>query len=268
MKVLDFKKFDINSIQNNSSICMIAKRNSGKSWLVRDIIYQKRDIPAFVVIAPTDKLNGFYDKFIPSSFIHYEYNTNILDKIFSRQEKIIQKNKERLKEGKEPIDPRILLVMDDCLASKSSWSKDKNIYELLQNGRHYQITYILTMQYSLGIQPELRSNFDFIFLLGEDFITNQKRLYDHYAGMFDNFEMFKKVFLNITDDYGSMVLNSQVKSKEITDKVFWYKAEKNESFMVGSKYYKKYHKKNYNENWKSKQSGITINDKYSFKLDS
>ena len=85
--------------------------------------------------------------------------------------------------------------------------------------------------------------------------------------MFANFEMFRSVFLNITDDYGAMVLNSQVKSKEITDKVFWYKAGKNDSFIVGSKFYKQYHQKNFNKDWKKKQSGITINDKFSFKLD-
>ena len=31
------------------------------------------------------------------------------------------------------------------------------------------------MQYSLGISPELRSNFDYIFLLGEDIINNRKK---------------------------------------------------------------------------------------------
>ena len=46
--------------------------------------------------------------------------------------------------------------------------------------RYLPSTFILAMQYSLGIQPELRSNFDFIFLLGEDFINNRKKLYEHY----------------------------------------------------------------------------------------
>lgn len=267
MKTYDFKKFNVSSIQDHSSICMIAKRNSGKSWLVRDIIYNKRDIPAFVVIAPTDKLSGFYNEFIPSTFIHYEYDTHVLTKIFKRQELMIQKNKERKKEGKSLIDTRLMLIMDDCLASKQIWAKDQNISELLQNGRHYHITYILTMQYSLGVSPELRSNFDFIFLLGEDFVSNQKRLYDHYAGMFDSFDIFKKVFIAVTDNYACMVLNSQVKSKEITEKVFWYKAKVHEKFHVGGSRYIEFHKTNYNNNWKNKNKGITINDKFKFNLE-
>ena len=269
MKMLEFKKFSCNDIDNHSSICIIAKRNSGKSWLVRDIVYSKRDIPVVIVIAPTDKLNGFYDKFIPSVFIYYEYSSCILDNIFRRQEKIISSNKKRKKLNKKPIDSRLLLIMDDCLASKSLWAKDKNIYELLQNGRHYHITYILTMQYSLGIQPELRSNFDFIFLLNEDFINNQKRLYEHYAGMFDNFDTFKNVFITMTDNYGIMVLNSQKKSKMLSDKVFWYRAEMRDKFIVGCDKLKAFHNDNFNTNWRNKKNNglsdskmiINVNDK-------
>ena len=84
--------------------------------------------------------------------------------------------------------------MDDCLGSKHAWAKDKPILEMFYNGRHFQITFILTMQFPLGIGPELRSNFDYVFLLADDFVSNQKRIYDHYAGMFPNFESFRRVF--------------------------------------------------------------------------
>ena len=236
------KKFEVDSIQDNSSIVMIAKRNSGKSFLVRDLVCHL-DIPVVMVIAPTEKLNGYYKSFIPERFIYYEYNTEILTRLFKRQENVILKNRQRQQENKKPLDPRVLLIMDDCLASRALWSKDKNILELMQNGRHYNITYILTLQFSLGIQPELRSNFDFIFLLSDDFATNQKRLYDHYAGMFSSFDTFKEVFVNVTDNYGCMVINSQKKSKSINDKVFWYRAEKTpEGFRAGSQKYKLFKK--------------------------
>jgi len=181
-------------------------------------------------------------------------------KLFKRQEFIIEKNKERIKNKKKPIDTRAFLIMDDCLASKGSWSKDKWILELLQNGRHYHILYILTMQFSLGISPELRSNFDYIFLCGEDFITNQKRLYEHYAGMFPSFEVFKKVFYAVTDDYGIMVLNNKKRSKNIIDKVFWYKAIEPKHFIIGSESYKKFNEKNYNPFWHKKDKLFDVDE--------
>ena len=75
------------------------------------------------------------------------------------------------------------------------------------------------MQYSLGIQPELRSNFDFVFLLGEDFINNRKKLYEHYAGMFPTRDIFEQVFLQVTDNYGCMVINNRLRSSDIKLKV-------------------------------------------------
>jgi hypothetical protein len=143
----NFKKFDLRNIPDHAAICTIAMRNSGKTKLVRDILMKKKHYPVTVVIAPTDKLSETYSEFVPPSFIHYEYNSEILSKIFLRQSILIQKNKERVKNGKKPIDTRLFLVMDDCLAQKGTWAKDPNILELLQNGRHYHITFILTMQY-------------------------------------------------------------------------------------------------------------------------
>ena len=43
-------------------------------------------------------------------------------------------------------DPRAIIVMDDCLADKGSWAKDPQVSDLLYNGRHRKITYILTMK--------------------------------------------------------------------------------------------------------------------------
>ena len=142
-----------------------------------------------------------------------------------------------------------MLVMDDCMSSKGGWIKDENILELFFNGRHHHMSFILTMQYAVGIPPELRSNFDYIFLLGEDFISNRKRLYEHYAGMFPSFDIFQQVFSTVTENYGCMVINNRVHSKNITDKVFWYKAKPVPDFKIGCKRYHKHHDRNYDDKW-------------------
>ena len=139
--------------------------------------------------------------------------------------------------------------MDDCMSSKGSWVKEEQILELFFNGRHHKISFILTMQYAIGIPPEMRSNFDYIFLLAEDFISNRKRLYEHYAGMFPSFDVFQQVFTQVTADYGCMVINNRVHSTDITEKVFWYKAKETPDFTMGSKKYKKFHKKHYDKKW-------------------
>ena len=254
-------KFTIDDICDHAAICMIAKRASGKSYIVRDILKKKKNIPTAMVIAPTDKMTGFYDAFIPSIYIHYEYESQKLTQLFHRQKTLIEKNKERKRLGKKLIDTSVILVMDDCLADKKTWMKDKNIAELLQNGRHYHITFILTMQYALGITPELRTNFDYIFLLGEDFNNNKKKLYEHYAGMFPTYDIFSQVFRQVTADYGSMVLNNRVKSANIKEKVFWFKADiHDDNFQIGDKKFNKYHDKHFDPEWNNRKPVLDMNN--------
>ena len=257
---LRLKKFSIEKMVDHATIAMIAKRASGKSYLTREILYHKRDIPTSVVISRTEKLNRFYGEFIPDSFIYDNFDTEILSKIYTRQGKCNEDNRVRVKEGKKEKDDRIMLVMDDCMSSKGTWVKDQNILELFFNGRHHHVSFILTMQYAVGIPPEMRSNFDYIFLLAEDFISNQKRLYEHYAGMFPSFDIFKQVFKDVTQNYGVMVINNRIHSSNITDKVFWYKAKKVPDFRVGSKIFNKFHKKYYDPEWNKRPSIFDPNE--------
>jgi hypothetical protein len=253
---LQIKKFNISDMCEHATIAMIAKRASGKSYLTREIMYHKRDIPSAIAISRTEKLNKFYSEFIPDSFIYSEYDANILSNIYERQSKMNSDNKIRKKEGKSEKDDRIMLIMDDCMSSKGTWLKDPNVLELFFNGRHHHLSFILTMQFSLGIPPELRSNFDYIFLLAEDITSNRKRLYDHYAGMFPTFDIFQQVFNDITEDYGCMVINNRIHSKNITDKVFWYKAKPTPKFKLGSQKFIKFHKELYDKEWENKQKSF------------
>lgn len=249
---LQIKKFNISEMVDHCTIAMIAKRASGKSYLTKEILYHKRNLPSAIAISKTEKLNKFYSDFIPDSFIFSEYEPDILSKIYDRQAKMNEDNKKRTDDGKKEKDDRLILIMDDCMSSKGSWLKDPNILELFFNGRHHHLSFILTMQFSLGIPPELRSNFDYIFLLAEDFISNRKRLYEHYAGMFPSFDIFQQVFNDITEDFGCMVINNRIHSKNITDKVFWYKAKPVPSFKVGSSKFLKYHSNSYDKEWNNK----------------
>jgi hypothetical protein len=248
---LRLKKFKITDMVEDCTIALIAKRATGKSFLTREILYQKRKIPSAVIISKTEKLNKFYGDFIPDVYIHNEFSPDILEKIYIRQLKLSEENENREKEDKKPKDDRVMLVMDDCMSDKK-WVKEQTIQELFFNGRHYHISFILTMQYSMGIPPEMRSNFDYIFLLAEDFVSNKKRLYEHYAGMFPDFNTFRQVFDNVTSDYGVMVINNRIHSQDITEKVFWYKAKPVPNFKLGCNKYLKFHKKFYDPSWNKK----------------
>ena len=252
---IKIETFKLEMFEKYPAIIMIAKRGSGKSWVVRAILQHFKDIPAGLIIAPTDRMNCFYGKFFPDSYIFYEYKSEVIERVLERQQKIIEKQQEKIRQGKN-IDTRSFIIMDDCLGQKGSWARDQPIQELLFNGRHYHIMYILTMQFPLGISPELRSNFDYIFLLADDYVSNMKRMYEHYAGMFPSFDAFKQVFAQLTSDYGSMVIVNRGARNNLFEKVFHYKApdctEMGKDTKFGCKQFREFDKNNYNQNWRKK----------------
>ncbi len=82
-------------------------------------------------------------------------------------------NKQKRQGGDSKIDPRGILILDDCLYD-NSWIKDTNIRALFMNGRHYKTMFVITMQYALGITPNLRTNIDYVFILRENLVNNRK----------------------------------------------------------------------------------------------
>ena len=106
---------------------------------------------------------------------------------------------------------------------------------LFMNGRHWKIMLIITMQYPLGIPPNLRTNIDYVFILREPYINNRKRIWENYAGMFPTFESFCQVMDQCTENFECLVINNNAKSNKLHDQIFWYKAEAHNDFKLGSK---------------------------------
>jgi hypothetical protein len=240
---LELKKFDMKSISfkaNESKgpvIVLIGKRDTGKSFLVRDLLYYHQDIPIGTVISGTEAGNGFYSSHVPKLFIHDEYNTAIIENILKRQKLVLKQiKKEMLAYKKSTIDARAFVILDDCLYD-NTWTKDKMMRLLFMNGRHWKIMLIITMQYPLGVPPTLRTNIDYVFILREPYIANRKRIYENYAGMFPTFEAFCQVMDQCTENYECLVINNNVKSNKLQDQVFWYKADPHNDFKLGSKEY-------------------------------
>jgi len=240
---LELKKFDMKRItflkdeNKGPVIVLIGRRDTGKSYLVRDLLYHHRDIPIGTVISGTEAGNGFYASHIPKLFIHDEYSSGIIENILKRQKSVMKEvNKQIQMYKSSKIDPRTFVILDDCLYD-NTWAKDKLMRLLFMNGRHWKVLLILTMQYPLGIQPNLRTNIDYVFILREPYIANRKRIYENYAGMFPTFESFCQVMDQCTENYECLVIDNNVKSNKLSEQIFWYKADSTirHDFKLGAK---------------------------------
>ncbi len=238
---LKLKRFDMSQLGDDSNVVLLGKKNTGKSFLVRDILGQNKDIPVGTVISPTEASNKFYSTLVPSLFIHHEYTPELLNSVVSRQKLIMKRmNKEIRVRGGSSIDPRAFLVLDDCMYDKS-WVNDVNIRFLFMNGRHVRMLMLITMQTPLGITPNLRTNIDYVFILRENLISNREKIYKHYAGMFPSFDVFSQVLNQTTENYECLVIANNSKSNRLDDQVFWYKAENRPPYKMGSPEFWRYH---------------------------
>ena len=238
---LELAKFDMKAISfrpdenKGPVIVLIGRRDTGKSFLVQDLMFHHQDIPIGTVISGTEAGNGFFAAHVPKLFIHDAYNTAIIENILKRQKAVLKQVKKDMDTYKKSsIDPRTFVVLDDCLYD-NKWTKDVMMRLLFMNGRHWKVMLVITMQYPLGIPPNLRTNIDYVFILREPYIANRKRIYDNYAGMFPTFESFTQVMDQCTENYECLVINNNAKSNKLQDQIFWYKAQQHGPFKLGSK---------------------------------
>lgn len=258
MPTIALQRFNMEWIKDDKVVVLIGKRETGKSFLVRDLLYYHQDIPVGTIISGTEGANSFYSKIFPPIFIHDKFKPEVIARYMARQRKVNKMLQSEMAEkgysgmdshkyfenGFSDIDPRALCILDDCLYDKS-WVNNTDIRSLFMNGRHYFSMFIITMQYALGVPPALRTNIDFVFILRENIFANRKRLYDQYAGMFKTFDEFCQVMDQCTENFECLVINNNSKSNKIEEQVYWYKADDHEDFQLGAPQFWKYHSENY-----------------------
>ena len=262
---LQIKKFDPSSIGDNRVCVFVGKRGTGKTTLVTDILYNKKHIPVGIVMSGTEEGNSYYQNYVPDLFVYNDYSSEVIEKVIGRQKKLVKKG---------APNSHVFVLVDDCMYDKKM-IRDKCIRGIFMNGRHWNIFFMLTMQYCMDLSPDLRANIDYVFILRENIIQNREKIYKNFFGIFPTFDMFNQVMNSCTENYECLVLDNTSKSNKIEDVVFWYKAKlrPSGSFKIGSPQFWNCHKSNYNHNYddddiqqkvdtsKAKKNSIPINIK-------
>ena len=125
----------MSKIKDDSVIVFIGRRNTGKSFLVKDCLYHHRDMPIGTIISGTEKESGYYGKFNPSLFIHYEFTSELVANVNKRQSIVIDEQKkeiknripydfdwkDRMKDGERNSDILYELQRKDCWISRQEY---------------------------------------------------------------------------------------------------------------------------------------------------
>ena len=113
----------------NKTIFLCAKRNSGKSQLLKYIVsLYGHQFNKIFVVCPSEAINKFYSQFIDPQNIFEEYLEIWIKKLMKR---LIQTNVSK----KDGDSAKILLIIDDCV-SDVNFHSAKAFQKLITRGRH------------------------------------------------------------------------------------------------------------------------------------
>ena len=107
----------------NKIICFTAKRNSGKSQLLRYLLLKSKHLfKKIFVVCPTEPVNRFYSDLIPKENIYDQYSEEWTESLIKKMTEINANKSEKEKK-------HILLILDDC-ASDSNFHQHSQMVSL------------------------------------------------------------------------------------------------------------------------------------------
>lgn len=225
---------EVKRLAGYTSTCVVfGKKSTGKSTLIADLLWHIRKIPMVIAMSGSEEGNGFFGKFLHPLCIHGEYKKEIVSSLIKSQ------HKEVTKTTKSGIDPNTRpqlgmgLILDDCGYDKKILTQ-KDIRQIFMNGRHWKIFFIMGLQYMMGVPPDLRTQIDYVFCLRENILSNQKKLYENFFGVFGKFDHFREALIECTENYECLVLDNTSKSNKVEECVYFYKATPGRNFKIGS----------------------------------
>lgn len=205
--ILEINRFNLDDMCKYPICNIIAKRGSGRTWTIMNIIKHLISNSKVLVFCGVKDDKEIYESIPNVTFVH-GYDSNIL-------------NEQILKNENSSEDHNMIVVFDDI-----NHKNDSILFDFLQSSKRHKITVIFSQRFPWNYNIE----FDYTIILEEDFIPNQKKIYELYANIFATFDTFKKCFNILTEDYGAMVISNAKNNvnhdghHKINDLIFWYEA--------------------------------------------
>lgn len=236
-------EFDISRADLTRSIIAVGASGSGKSSVVKSILYQNRDIQGGLVFSSTEKASPFYSTFIPSLFIYDELDYAKIEDLFTVQEHRKSRLDKQLVEAdrleasgrasaaellrtdvrnRRRAARRIIIIED--FGHKAGLMKHDLIRKVFMAGRHFSIAMILLVQYSIDIPIAIRGNAGFVVATREPNVMYRERLYRSFFGTVRTQASFDKIMEACCANYGVLIADNTARSMDPSQTVFWYRA--------------------------------------------
>jgi hypothetical protein len=193
IKIFKMEPFEM---KNPNLTIFTAKRNSGKSHMIKYMLYKaSKDYNDVIVMCPTT-FHSDYPKFMDKTRLIPRYDEDLLQHIIKRQASITKAKRIN----------KVLVILDDCI-SKANFKS--NIFELIATqGRHYQFSCWITTQHYNKLPPVIRLNCDYMLILGNQTKKIMQTIYDELGGVCDSDKEFSDMVKPELVNYGCFVVNN------------------------------------------------------------
>jgi hypothetical protein len=177
----------------------LGRRNTGKSTLMVHILKTLAKAQKFAwvrVYSPT-AFTGVWGAIVGEDNVEAVFDADELESILESQAGI------RSRGGKNEG----LVILDDCLGACSFqndlWTR------IASSGRHYGLTFWVSAQHCFKLAPVIRSNADYIYLLGVQGDRVVKSLYEEAGGLgIPSWQEFREKVAAAVRDFGALVIDS------------------------------------------------------------
>jgi Cdc6-like AAA superfamily ATPase len=233
--VFTFNNFDIRTLmesKKNLSALIYGKRRTGKTVLVRDLLYSIKDWYSDIyVFSQTASIQSWNFEYADKNNIYNGLDIPALEQIWNNQEKYIQLQMEMMPKGSDPSEYKktlehIVIVFDDVIAD-SQIRSSPIINNLFIKGRHYNIAvFILSQEFGgrYGINKVSRANTDLIISFYLNNENDRKSMVEQFLSTI-NKKNGEQIFKQITNEPYTVIVIANFETNLDPEKyVYKYKA--------------------------------------------
>jgi len=229
-----------------AKIVVVGKPGSGKSTLIKALLYSKKHILSVgVAMSGTEDTNHNFggvspgEGMMPNTFVYNDYEEEKIKDCIKRQKIAI----EHLQNS------WAFLVVDDCTDDPKIFNKPLQ-NSLFKKGRNWNLFYILSLQYAMDVKPNIRTNIDGVFLFREPLESNREKLYRNYASIIPTYELFCDLMDQLTEDFHALYIHNDTRSNDWKECVFYWKAPiVPKDWKIGCPEYWEFHNQRYNTDY-------------------
>lgn len=232
-QIPNLREFDFNLIRPDYTVAFFGKRRTGKTFMLRYILSMMAHYYPFALCFTNTKINGFWQNYMPSRFIHEGFNSAVVRKFLEWQKL------RKFDPNYQNANIQSLIIEDDVISDpKLRYSKEQNA--LFSEGRHFKTGVFITSQDAKGINPMLRENADAVFFFYMHGKREKESLYDDYLSFLEK-DVFNALWEKYTANNMCLVFITDPQSEAFTgnpvDCLFWAKAKDPGEFVLGCEEY-------------------------------